>query len=398
MTYNEKSTLNKLPQHAQNLLTAFFNTKRLSANTRIIYIKAMQSYHNVVSTPLQETCNQNLSLWYNTVSARLESYTLYLNTIKLRTLYTFHLQQEGKDEEEASQKAKKLFKVIPLAEIKREAEKKNELRNKIVSPVEFQQLLNSSNHPRLRAFLVTAAESGARPEELCQTRIRDLQFHERYAQIIVNGKTGERTIPLIRSITYLRAWLQVHPDKHNPDAPLFAVIHKGKIIFPKRNTIVVMFHRLREKAGIKRRLYPYMLRHTRLTDLAERNIGEFAMKAFAGWTADSKMASRYVHFSGRTSLKAVLEIEGVALPKRESHEDYVKTKTCPRCTAENEADATYCSKCSLVLDETVLHAKQQEITKTDTLMDQLMQHPTVQQAIKDAVKELWQHGKLGASH
>ena len=61
---------------------------------------------------------------------------------------------------------------------------------------------------------------------------------------------------------------------------------------------------------------------------------------------------------------------------------------------QNEADATYCSKCSLVLDEKVLYAKQTEEVQTDALMDELMQHPEVQQAIKNAVKELWTQGKF----
>ena len=241
---------------------------------------------------------------------------------------------------------------------------------------------------------MTAQETGGRPEELAATRIRDLQFHQRYAVLRVNGKTGERTIPLVKSIPYLRAWLQVHPDKNNPDAPLFAIIHKGQIRFPSTNTINQAFWHLRRKTGMKRRIYAYMLRHTRLTDLAERGMGEYQLKSFAGWTADSKMASRYIHITGRTALKAVLEIEGLALPGREKKPDIIKTKTCPRCNAENEHDAKYCQKCSLILDEKLLYEKQQKETQTDSLMDQLMQYPMVQQAIKEAVKQLWTQGKI----
>lgn len=93
-------------------------------------------------------------------------------------------------------------------------------------------------------------------------------------------------------------------------------------------------------------------------------------------------------------LKAVLEIEGITLPSQEKKIGYIETKTCPRCNAKNEGDAMYCNKCSLVLDGTVLHTKQQEEMQADSLMDQLMQHPMVQQAIKQAVKELWTQGKI----
>jgi len=388
----ENSTLRKLPKHVQNLLTDFFKTRRLSVHTRLIYIKAVKTYAESVETPLQGTCNQNLTRWYTNVTMKLEPGTILLYAVKLRMLYSFTLQQQGVDEEEAKQAAKKLFKVIPFRQLQKEADKRNELRDKLVTPEQFQQLLNATDHPRLRAFLVTSEEAGARPEELCASRIRDLQFYERYAQIRVNGKTGERTIPLINSIPYLRAWLQVHPDRKNPDSPLFAIIYKGEIKFPNRNTIIQAFHRLRQKTGMK--IHAYMLRHTRLTDLADRGIGEYQLKSFAGWTVDSKMANRYVHLTGRTALKAVLEIEGISLTDREKKPEFIKTKLCPRCGSTNEADATYCQKCSLILDEGILHSMQREESQTDTLMDQLMQHPMVQKAIKDAVKELWTQGKI----
>lgn len=394
---SEQTMLQRLPQHAQNFLTAFFSSRRLSVHTRLVYVQAMESYTQNVSTPLEETCNQNLTKWYNNIQDK-EPGTIFLYAAKLKTLYSYKLLQKGLSQEEASEVARKLFKAaIPIRQLQREAEKRNELRNKILPPEKFQRLMNATDHPRVRAHLVTSGESGARPEELATARIRDLQFHERYAQIRVNGKTGERTIPLIKSIPYLRAWLQVHPDKNNPDAPLFAIVRKGEIRFPRAETIKQTFRRLTRKANIKERIYPYMLRHTRLTDLAEKGIGEYQLKSFAGWIPGSKMASRYVHLTGRTALKAVLEIEGVALPSQDRRPDYIKTKTCPRCGAENEVDAMYCSKCSLVLDEKVLYAKQQEEAKTEGLMDQLLQHPAVQQTIKETIKELWTQGKIQKS-
>jgi integrase/recombinase XerD len=44
-------------------------------------------------------------------------------------------------------------------------------------------------------------------------RIRDVVFKmagdRQYAEILVNGKTGSRHIPLIDSIPYLKDWLEV---------------------------------------------------------------------------------------------------------------------------------------------------------------------------------------------
>ena len=67
----------------------------------------------------------------------------------------------------------------------------NELRDKLVTPDEYDTLMVSTDHPRLRAILATLYESQGRPGEILGLRLRDLDFRERYAQIRVSGKTGE---------------------------------------------------------------------------------------------------------------------------------------------------------------------------------------------------------------
>ena len=57
---------------------------------------------------------------------------------------------------------------------------------------------------------------GVRPHELLNLRIKDVEFREgegngRYATIVVNGKTGQRLLPLIDSIPYVTQWISEHP-------------------------------------------------------------------------------------------------------------------------------------------------------------------------------------------
>ena len=70
-----------------------------------------------------------------------------------------------------------------------------------------------------------ARDLSARPHEILNLRIRDIVFktagNKQYAEVLVNGKTGSRHIPLIQSIPYVKEWLSNHPSRNNPNSPLF---------------------------------------------------------------------------------------------------------------------------------------------------------------------------------
>jgi integrase len=65
----------------------------------------------------------------------------------------------------------------------------------------------------------------ARPHEILNLKIKDIMFktvdtgsRKQYAEVLVNGKTGSRHIPLIQSIPYIKDWLANHPSRNNPNA------------------------------------------------------------------------------------------------------------------------------------------------------------------------------------
>ena len=65
----------------------------------------------------------------------------------------------------------------------------------------------------------------ARPHEILNLKIKDVIFKNtngyQYAEVLVNGKTGSRHIPLIQSIPYIKDWLANHPSRNNSKSPLF---------------------------------------------------------------------------------------------------------------------------------------------------------------------------------
>ncbi|MFL6321737.1 MAG: hypothetical protein ACJ72Q_14820, partial [Nitrososphaeraceae archaeon] len=76
---------------------------------------------------------------------------------------------------------------------------------------------------RIKCYHAMSRDTGCRPHELLKLRIKDIVFRstvnrqQQYAEVLVNGKTGSRQIPLIDSLPYIKDFLDhEHPQPNNP--------------------------------------------------------------------------------------------------------------------------------------------------------------------------------------
>jgi len=87
---------------------------------------------------------------------------------------------------------------------------------------------------RDRCYHAISRDSSCRPHELLKIKIKDIVFkmsgNRQYAEILVNGKTGQRHIPLINSIPYLKDWIVDHPQSGNPNAVLICGYKKSLLV------------------------------------------------------------------------------------------------------------------------------------------------------------------------
>lgn len=255
---------------------------------------------------------------------------------------------------------------------------------------------------RDRCYHMISRDTSCRPHEILNLRIKDIMFKSandrQYAEVLINGKTGTRHIPLINSLPYLKDWLEDHPQHGNPNAPLICGYKKsmGRFIFPyTMNKIYHYYQRglftnlaseshpdtppedkqkIREL--LKKPWNPYIRRHSALTEKSKM-LKEHVLRQHAGWSGRSQMHLKYLHYYGNESSESILEAYGI-ITKNQEIVDKLKPKQCPNCNEPNKPDSKFCAKCRMVLSydayqETIdeQKEKQDKLTLVETKVNKM---------------------------
>jgi integrase len=105
-----------------------------------------------------------------------------------------------------------------VAWIKTKDVKNNILPEELLTEEDVLRVINSCQFIRDKAFIHLLYESGARIGEILTLRIKHVTFAEPVSAILVNGKTGQRRIPIIKSVAPLKEWIEKHPQKEDPNS------------------------------------------------------------------------------------------------------------------------------------------------------------------------------------
>jgi hypothetical protein len=92
---------------------------------------------------------------------------------------------------------------------------------------------------------------------------------------------------------------------------------------------------------------PYIRRHSALTEKSTK-LKSSTLNQHAGWTANSSMAQKYIHYFGNESSESLLEAYGI-VTKNNIPIDTLNPKICPNCNEGNTQDARFCSKCKMIM-------------------------------------------------
>ena len=216
-------------------------------------------------------------------------------------------------------------------------------------------------------------ESGCRIGELLSLKMKHISVDQYGAVLMVDGKTGCRRVRIISSSSLLSAWINNYPNSGDPEAPLWpprSSNHLYKKEPVEHASIYRVLGKLSKKAGIKKKIYPHLFRHSRATALAGK-LTEAQMKEHFGWTKDSDMAGTYVHLSGRDVDNALLQLHGMTNGESKK-EEKMKVRPCMRCRENNSPVSKYCTRCGTPMDEALLSRIDDERKNSDNLMNTLM--------------------------
>ena len=219
-------------------------------------------------------------------------------------------------------------------------------RSQLITEDEFKKMVQACDNVRDRAILWILYECGLRVSELTSLKIGDFEMLEDGLGLItVRGKTGSRSIPVALALPDLLKWLERHPLKDDPQASLF-ITRRGNELSPDTVQRIVKKHA--KRAGIKKRVYPHLLRHSRATMLASQ-FKEPILRQFFGWSQGSRTPEIYLHLSTQDVIKSYAQHLGL---KNVKAKEPMKPKTCPRCGEINPPDSDFCSRCGHPFNET----------------------------------------------
>ena len=225
---------------------------------------------------------------------------------------------------------------------------------------------------RDRCYHIVARDLSARPHEILSIKIKDVVFKNvnkyQYAETLVNGKTGSRQLPLIQSIPYLKDWLSEHPCRNNINSRLFVALSnrsRGKPLtvgglyqiykyykdefFPAllNDISIPIEDREKIKVLLTKPFNPYIRRHSAISEKS-KTLKLHTLTQHCGWSFNSKMPQKYIHYFANESSESLLEAYGIVTTNN-IHITSLNPKTCSNCGEGNTQDARFCSKCKMLM-------------------------------------------------
>ncbi|CAG0951892.1 hypothetical protein METP3_00263 [Methanosarcinales archaeon] len=254
---------------------------------------------------------------------------------------------------------------------------------------EMRFLSNASINPRDKAFFEMAKEVGIRIGGIGSRQIKHVSFDELGAKVTVYDKTmrGE-PVRFISSASYLHIWLDNHPFKNNPEAPLWIDLEKtahgpfpldyhGFRAMIKRT--VERHNKRSDNLGlpkITKRIHTHLFRYHAQTRDELDGVPRSIMCKQRGWKTDSKQPERYARIVTKDVDSYYAKKFGISGGEIK---EQPKPGRCPRCKEVNAPGMGYCFKCGMPLSSKAENVEQQ----VQKMIEEMLMDPEIHAKLRD---------------
>ncbi len=175
--------------------------------------------------------------------------------------------------------------------------------NTLLKPEEIEKLIRGAESLRYKALIMLMFESAGRPEEILKLKWSDVDFNRKEVKLHSSKTSKTRVNPINESVIHLQRYKQEYP---------FVNIRADDYIFPspenrKKPVTTQAIDLYIKDLGFRvldRAIFPYLIRHTRLTQIHKTLPTQVACK-FAGHSTE--IAKRYTHLTNDDVREAMLE-------------------------------------------------------------------------------------------
>ncbi len=184
----------------------------------------------------------------------------------------------------------------------------------VLSPEEIQRMEDAARSERDELLVRTLAGTGIRLGELLGLRAKDLVETDRgKCQLRVNGKTGERMVPVPPA---LARRLRRHLSRRHAETTdrIFVGVRRsartGEYEPLTDNGAEQVIRHLGKEAGIGRRVYPHLFRHSYATLMLRRGMSTIQLQQILGHSSLTMIAQVYSHLTTDDAYDAAMRRSG----------------------------------------------------------------------------------------
>lgn len=215
---------------------------------------------------------------------------------------------------------------------------------------------DGTRNARDAALIAVAFDAGPRSDELRSLTVGDVNDHRHGLQVMVDGKTGQRSVTLVPSVPYLQRWLSDHPASGNHDAPLWSKLTTPEPVSYRK--FLDCFKDAAERVGVTKPVTPTNFRKSNATFLARRGMSQAFIEDRQGRKRGSDATAHYVARFGGESDEQYARLHGLDVAEPEP--EPIGPRECIRCGKETPRHEEHCVWCRQPLDYDVIEQSREE--------------------------------------